>query len=128
MFPIANRARAQRRVALAVAGLVLLAYSTPSPAPLIPARKYVLINGSGMILTCTVHGDGKGWSPAFRLSAGAQWNSKDYNGLDRIHFRCGLPVRQQSFLLARGKRYAFLKPANGVIDIVEVTASDDEEL
>lgn len=127
MFPIVSRRPLRRQAVRAVAGLALLAYSTPSPAPDISDRKYVVINGSGMILTCTVHAPTRGWSRPFRLGAGAEWDSRNYNSLEKIHFRCGLPVRQRSFQLVRGKRYAFLEPANGAIDIVEVTASDGEE-
>jgi hypothetical protein len=118
---------AKRRLAWTCAGAVMLTYSTSLPAPDIPAKKYVLINGSGLKLNCTIHVRGRGWSPAFALSAGAEWDARDYNAVEPIHIRCGRPVRQQPVRLVRGKRYALLKPVNGIVEIIEVTASPGEE-
>jgi hypothetical protein len=107
-----------RWTALGATAAVALSYSTPAPAPDIPQR-YVLINGSGMVLTCTVGTQSRGWSPAFRLSAGAQWDAREYNSEPLIYLRCGKPVQPIEFQLVRRKRYVLEKPIGGSIRLVE---------
>jgi hypothetical protein len=111
-----------RRVARGAVALALVACPTALPAPLVPPQKYVLINGSGFHLTCTVQVPGQGWSAPFQLSSGAQWDSKLYDAVPRLFILCGKPVVQRPMSLERGKRYAIGRPAHGVSRIVEVVA------
>lgn len=118
-----------RRPVYACLAAALLAMSSRLPAPVPPGMTYVLINNTSRIVECSAGASGAGWSPAFSLRPGTQWDSSDYDHHDYIFLHCRPPVRQRAFSLCGGHRYSILQSRNGVeADVVEVTASEGDRL
>jgi hypothetical protein len=121
-MPRTNRPGPARQVALALGFAALLATPSRLPAPLPPPTHYVLINSTSAAVTCSAGTHEAGWGAAFSLSAGAQWNSRDYNRADHVHLHCRPPVRQADYTLRKGTRYVIGPDAAGLIEVRQVSA------